>query len=55
MYTAGGRGGGGGRVFLGDHKLFGKGQGEFTRRGEGRGLIFSPLIEERKHFFVFFL
>ena len=54
MYTAGGRGGGG-RVFLGDLKLFGKGQGEFTRRGEGRGLIFSPLIEERKHFFVFFL
>ena len=39
MYTAGGGGGGGGgqRLFLGDLKLFGKGQGELTKIFDRRG------------------
>ena len=48
MYAARGGGGevGGKRVFLGDLKLFGKGQGEFTkvvnrRRGGGGANFFS--------------
>ena len=63
MYTAGGggrAGGGGQRVFLGNLKLFGKGQGELTKifhRGwEGGGANFFSTYEKRKHYFVdFFL
>ena len=50
--------GGGQRVFLGNLKLFGKGQGELTkifdRGGEGGGANFFSTYEKRKHYFVDF-
>ena len=46
------------RVFMGNLKLFGKGQGEWpkflTDEGRGEVLFFSPLIKKRKHYFVDF-